>query len=33
MYLVVSLDGAQPHGELKAEEVVGANGLQLQQLA
>lgn len=32
-HLVVSLDRPQPHGELEAEEVVGANGLELQQLA
>ena len=32
-HLVVGLDGAQPHGELEAQEVVGAHGLQLQQLA
>lgn len=32
-HLVVRLDGAEPHGELEAQEVVGAHGLQLQQLA
>ena len=32
-HLVIGLDGAQPHGELEAQEVVGAHGLQLQQLA
>lgn len=31
-HLVVGLDGPQPHGELEAQEVVGADGLELQQL-
>lgn len=30
-HLVVGPDGAEPHGELEAQEAVGAHGLQLQQ--
>lgn len=32
-HLIVCLDGSEPEQELKAEQVVGANGLQLKQLA
>lgn len=31
--LVVGLYGAQSHGELEAQEAIGADGLKLQQLA
>lgn len=32
-HLIISLYGPQAHGELETQEVVGANGLKLQQLA
>lgn len=32
-HLVVGLDGAQLHHELEAQQVIGADGLQLQQFA
>lgn len=32
-YLVISMDGPQLHDKLKAQEVVGSNGLELQEAA